>query len=112
MCRRFDSCRGHRSVSCSGRPLTFRRHLILDGVPVGQREHSWICHSRSKLQLSSPGSLPELTSLTTGDYLESWLSRGPEDSGRGAIVGPGANRGPRPSVVLMDDLTSGLSPLI
>jgi integrase len=27
------------------------------------------------LQVSSPGPLPELTSLTTGDYLESWLSQ-------------------------------------
>jgi hypothetical protein len=27
------------------------------------------------LQVSSPGPLPELTSLSTGDYLESWLSQ-------------------------------------
>ena len=27
------------------------------------------------LQVSSPGPLPELTSLTSGDYLESWLSQ-------------------------------------
>src|SRR6266536_1042957 len=27
------------------------------------------------LQVSTPGPLPELTSLTTGDYLESWLSQ-------------------------------------
>ena len=27
------------------------------------------------LQVGRPGPLPELTSLTTGDYLESWLSQ-------------------------------------
>ena len=32
-------------------------------------------HRRSMLQVSTPGPLPELTSPSTGDYLESWLSQ-------------------------------------